>query len=147
MIRRRIALAIHQLNQQFALRIRQLLHAWRVLLAYAALHTLHVLVLSLLVWQRLQKLVGLYNYRIHLLGYGQHLLDISHKPVVSLPLASVGKYGLRIDIQRIQLNILYAVALVQHLAHLDHRHKRGRIHIHLAVFGVDTATAVVLRPC
>ena len=104
-------------------------------------------VLSLLVGQCLQKLVGLDDYRVHLLGYRQHLLDVCHKTVVSLPLTLVSEHGLRIDIQRVQFDILYAVAVVQHLAHLDHRHQGRRIQIHLAILGVDTAAAVVLRMC
>ena len=86
-----------------------------------------MLVLRLLVGQRLQEVVRLDDDVVHLLRYRQHLLHVSHKAVVSLALLVVLENQLRVDRERIQLYILYAVALVQSLAHLHERHEGRQI--------------------
>ena len=116
--------------------VGELLHARGVLALYLLLHKLHVLVLGFFVGQCLQIVVGLDNEHVHLLGDGQHLLHVINQSVVSLSLLGILKHGLRVAVDGVQLNILYAVAALKCFSHLHHGHKRGVVHVDLAVLGM-----------
>ena len=138
-VRRGVALAIDKFDEQLALRIGELLHARGVFLLDGSLHHLHVLVAGALVGQRLQVFVGFLDDGVALLGDGQHLLHVSHQSVVGLPLLLVFERGKGIDVDIVHLDVLDGVALAEHLSHLHHGHKRGGVHVDLAVFGMHPA--------
>ena len=97
-----------------------------------------MLVLGFLVRQCLKILVCLNDNLVHLLGYGQHFLDIVYNPVVRSTLLGILKRWGRVYIYIVQLNILYGVVVYKSLSHPHHRHKRRVVHVNIPVLRIDT---------
>lgn len=88
-----VAFTVDKLDEQLALTIGELLHAWRVLLPDGRLYAFHVLVLGLLVGQCLEVITGLDDDAIDFLGNGQHFLHIVDQAVEGSTLLGVLETG------------------------------------------------------
>ena len=140
-----MALAVDELDEQFSLRVRQFLHAWRIGALDIFLNQFQVFVAGFLVGQRLQVFVGLDDDIMTFLRNGQHLLHVVNQAVILLALLLVLESGLRIHIHVVHLHVLNAIAVDKRLTHFHHWHIGGRIHHDLTVFRIDVLTLLCPR--